>query len=69
MRNLLLFCLVSTLAGCASQRAVLVNARGEEATCETSGSGFFGVVSVSRQQEICIAEAEKRGYRLKDQKN
>jgi hypothetical protein len=53
------------LAGCAAERAVLVNSRGEELTCETSGAGFFGSVSVHNQQAKCIAEAEKQGYRLK----
>jgi hypothetical protein len=69
MPSVFLFCVVLALAGCASQRAVLVNAQGEEATCETSGSGFFGAVSVTNQQDKCIAEAEKRGYHLQEQKN
>ena len=69
MRRILLSCIVLALAGCATERAVLVNDQGEELTCETSGAGFFGSVSVHNQQEKCIAEAEKRGYRLKEQKN
>jgi len=44
---------------------VLVNNQGEELTCETQGSGFFGAVSVHNQQEKCVSDAEKRGYRLK----
>jgi hypothetical protein len=69
MRRILLFSIVLALAGCATERAVLVNSQGEQLTCETSGAGFFGSVSVHNQQEKCIAEAEKRGYRLKEQKN
>jgi len=65
MRSILLVCFVLTLAGCATERAVLVNNQGEELTCETQGSGFFGAVSVHNQQEKCVADAEKRGYRLK----
>ena len=65
VRRILFSCLVLVLAGCAAERAVLVNSRGEELTCETSGAGFFGSVSVHNQQEKCIADAEKRGYRLK----
>jgi hypothetical protein len=63
--RILFSCLVLVLAGCAAERAVLVNSRGEELTCETSGAGFFGSVSVHNQQAKCIAEAEKQGYRLK----
>lgn len=69
MRRILLFCIVLALAGCATDRAVLVNDQGDQLTCETSGAGFFGSVSVHNQHEKCIAEAEKRGYRLKEQKN
>jgi uncharacterized protein YcfL len=66
MRDLFLCCIiVSALIGCAADRAVLVNSQGEQLTCETSGAGFFGSVSVRNQQEKCIADAEKRGYRLK----
>ena len=65
MRLLLLFFILLNLVGCATERAVLVNSQGEELTCETSGAGFFGSVSVSNQQQKCIADAEKRGYRLK----
>jgi hypothetical protein len=63
MRPTWLFLLVLALAGCATERAVLVNSQGEELTCETSGYGFFGSVSVRNQHQQCIAEAEKRGYR------
>jgi len=64
MRRILLFCIVLALAGCATERAVLVNDQGDQLTCETSGAGFFGSVSVPNQQQKCIADAEKRGYRL-----
>jgi hypothetical protein len=43
-----------------------VNSQGDLLTCETSGSGFFGAVSVRNQQQQCIADAEKRGYRVKN---
>jgi hypothetical protein len=69
MRRILLFSILLALAGCATERAVLVNSQGEDLTCETSGAGFFGSVSVHNQQEKCIADAEKRGYRLKEPKN
>ena len=65
MRRIFLLCVILALVGCAAQRAVLVNSQGDELTCETSGAGFFGAVSVHNQQERCIADAEKRGYRLK----
>src|SRR5262249_53644475 len=63
VRLLLLFFMLLSLVGCATERTVLVNSQGEELTCETSGAGFF--VSVPNQQQKCIADAEKRGYRLK----
>ena len=69
MRRLLLSFMLLSLVGCAIERAVLVNDQGDQLTCETSGAGFFGSVSVPNQQEKCIAEAEKRGYHLKEQKS
>ena len=57
MRTILFSSLVLMLAGCAAERTVLVNSLGEELTCETSGAGFFGSVSVHNQQAKCIAEA------------
>jgi hypothetical protein len=60
-----LACVVSTLVGCATERTVLVNSRGEELTCETEGWGFVGSLATSHKQKECIAEAEQRGYRLK----
>ena len=65
MRRLLLYFLLLSLVGCATERTVLINDQGDQLTCETSGAGFFGSVSVSNQQQKCIADAEKRGYRLK----
>ena len=65
MRRIFLSCIVLALVGCAAERTVLVNSQGDQLTCETSGAGFFGSVSVSNQQQKCIADAEKRGYRLK----
>jgi len=65
MRYLFVVCVVSALAGCATERTILVNAQGEQLTCETDGAGFFGAVSVHNQQDKCISDAEKRGYRVK----
>jgi hypothetical protein len=65
MQLLFISFILLSLVGCATERAVLVNSRGEQLTCETSGAGFFGSVSVHNQQAKCIAEAEKRGYRSK----
>jgi hypothetical protein len=66
MRAILLVVFLSILAGCATERTVLVNNQGDLLTCETSGSGFFGAISVRNQQQQCIADAEKRGYRVKN---
>jgi hypothetical protein len=65
VRLLLLSFIVLSLVGCATERTILVNSQGDQLTCETSGAGFFGSVSVPNQQQKCIADAEKRGYRLK----
>ncbi|HEX4987173.1 MAG TPA: hypothetical protein VFW91_00215 [Candidatus Binatia bacterium] len=65
MRLLLLSFIFLSLVGCATERTILVNSQGDQLTCETSGAGFFGSVSVPNQQQKCIADAEKRGYRLK----
>ncbi len=65
MRLLLLSFIFLSLVGCATERTILVNSQGDQLTCETSGAGFFGSVSVANQQQKCIADAEKRGYRLK----
>ena len=66
MRGIFLVGLLSMVAGCATERTVLVNSQGDLLTCETSGSGLFGVASVHNQQGQCIADAEKRGYRVKN---
>jgi hypothetical protein len=65
MRGILFVGLISIVAGCATERTILVNNQGDLLTCETSGSGFFGAISVRNQQQQCIADAEKRGYRVK----
>ena len=66
MRAILLLSLTLTLAGCATERTVLVNSQGDLLTCETSGSGFFGAISVRNQQQKCISDAETRGYRVRN---
>ena len=65
MRRLLCFCVALSAAGCVSQRAILVNERGEEITCETTGYGAIASMMTSNKQKECIAEAERRGYRVK----
>jgi hypothetical protein len=69
MRILLLICLVVGLVGCATQRTIFVNDRGEELTCEAKGWGFIGSLATYNKQDECVAEAVKRGYRLKQQTN
>jgi len=69
MRYIPLLFMALSLAGCVSQRAVLVNERGEELTCETTGSGFIASMMVSNKQKECVSDAEKRGYRVKEQSN
>jgi hypothetical protein len=54
------------LAGCATEGAVLVNDRGEELTCEARGYGFGGSLATPYKLDECVAEAAKRGYRLKE---
>lgn len=66
VQKIALLCVLAIAAGCAAERTVLVNSHGDLLTCETSGSGFFGAVSVANQQQQCIADAEKRGYRVKN---
>ena len=67
VRHVLLFFMALSLAGCVSQRAVLVNERGEELTCETTSYGFIASMMVSNTQKECVADAERRGYRVKKQ--
>ncbi len=69
MRYVLAFLMASALAGCVTERAVLVNERGEEMTCETTASGIFPSLVISSKQQECISEAERRGYRLKEEKS
>ena len=63
--RIILYSAICLMAGCAAERTVMVNNQGDEATCETNGSGFFGAISVDHQQQQCIADAEKRGYTVK----
>jgi hypothetical protein len=65
MRAIFLLSLTLTLTACATERTVMVNNQGDLLTCETSGSGFFGAISVANQQKQCISDAETRGYRVK----
>jgi hypothetical protein len=69
MRYALFLFTALSLAGCVSQRAVLVNDRGEELTCETTASGIFPSLVIGSKQQECISEAERRGYRLKEEKS
>ena len=66
MRAIFLLAVTFSLASCATERTVLVNSQGDLLTCETSGSGFFGAISVRNQQQQCISDAETRGYRVKN---
>jgi hypothetical protein len=66
MRQIIVPFIFTILAGCATERTVLVNSQGDLLTCETSGSGFFGAISVRNQQQQCVTDAEKRGYREKN---
>ena len=69
MRILFFVCLVVVLVGCVTQRTILVNDRGEELTCDVKGWGFIGSLASYNKQDECVAEAVKRGYRLKQQTN
>lgn len=69
MRYLLFFCVALNVAGCVTQRTILVNERGEEMTCETTGYGAIASMMASNKQKECIAKAERRGYRVKEQNN
>ncbi len=69
MRYVLPWFMALSLAGCVTERALLVNERGEEMTCETTASGIFPSLVISSKQQECISEAEKRGYRLKEEKS
>jgi hypothetical protein len=66
MLRTVLCCAIFLVAGCATERTVMVNRQGEELTCETNGAGLFGAVSVHHQQQQCISDAEKRGYSVKN---
>ena len=66
MRAIFLVGLLSIIAGCATERTILVNSQGDLLTCETSGSGFFGAISARNEQQQCISDAEQRGYRVKN---
>jgi hypothetical protein len=67
MRYALFLFIGFSLVGCVSQQAVLVNARGEELTCETTASGIFPSLVIGSKQQECISEAERRGYHVKEQ--
>lgn len=69
MRFVLFFILALSLSGCVSQRAVLVNERGEQLTCEAYGYGLFASMLASDKQEQCVADAGNRGYRLKEKRS
>jgi hypothetical protein len=69
IRILFFACFVSGVAGCVTQRTILINDRGEELTCQVKGWGFIGSLASYNKQDECVAEAAQRGYRLKEPKN
>jgi hypothetical protein len=64
MRSIFIICAFVAFVGCSTRHTVLVNNQGQEMTCETSGAGFMGAMSTYKTQQDCIADAEKRGYRI-----
>lgn len=64
--KILCLCALLISSGCATRRTLLINSKGDVLSCETSGYGFFGAISVRNQHQECVAEAEKRGYRAMD---
>jgi uncharacterized protein YcfL len=64
MRQICFICGLLVLVGCSTRHTVLINNQGQEMTCETSGAGFMGAMSTYKTQQDCIADAEKRGYRI-----
>jgi len=63
--SVLIVCFSLAAAGCATRRTVMVNDAGSEITCETRGYGFIAALAAAGQQDECIRDAEKRGYRAK----
>ena len=64
MRKIFIVCSFLALAACANRHTVLVNSQGQEMTCEVSGAGMMGAVSALKTEQDCIADAEKKGYRV-----
>lgn len=64
MRWTFLIGVLMIFGGCSNRQTVLVNDQGQQAVCETSGAGFMGAMSTYKTQNDCVAEAEKRGYRV-----
>lgn len=50
------------LSACVSQKATLVNARGETARCNQWGFGLVGVPVALAQHEKCLKDAKAAGY-------
>lgn len=69
MRAIILVCCAVTLLGCVTRRVILVNNQGDELTCEVTGYGAVGVLGMSHKSDECVSDAEKRGFRLKEEKN
>lgn len=67
MKSLLLV-VVAALVGCSSQSTVLVNAKGEERYCESSGYGLIGMQISTSRYANCVNEAGKDGFKPKDVK-
>jgi hypothetical protein len=64
MRKIFIACFFLALAACANRHTVLVNSQGQEMTCDVSGAGLMGAVSTYKTEQDCIADAEKKGYRV-----
>ena len=68
MSRLILLPLIGALAGCTTPRAVLVNDKGEYLTCAASSAGIIGGMVAQSRFNDCVADAQKKGYRIESQK-
>lgn len=64
MRYIFILSLLFISVGCASQSQIMVNAdTGQTARCSHSGWGVYGVAVTSMNQNNCVSDYRKLGYR------
>jgi hypothetical protein len=66
MKSFLLLSAFLVAAGCTSRSTVLVNSKGEQRQCDTTGYGVVGSLMAQSKHGDCVSAGEKDGFKPKN---